>query len=97
MARLNRLVLLVRDIETSIKFYNGLLNIPVQTVSDKISEASVGYSPFISFDVENINEIIPQAIQQGANLDGPIQHNLSSTSAVLRSPDGHIIALTQST
>ena len=34
---------------------------------------STGYSPTLCFDVENVDELIPRLLMQGARLDGPIK------------------------
>lgn len=40
------------------------------------SEAActTGYSPFLSFNVEGFDEMLPRLLQLGASLDGPIKH-----------------------
>jgi len=59
------------------------------------SEASlaVGYSPFLNFDVDDMDSTVARCVQMGASLDGPIQYPAHGKVAALRAPDGHMIGL----
>lgn len=57
------------------------------------SQCSTGYSPFLTFDVHDLNASIPQLIQMGAVLDGGIRYETYGTVAAVRSPDGHMVGL----
>lgn len=59
------------------------------------SEASlaVGYSPFLNFDVDDMDSIVARCVKMGASLDGPIQYPAHGKVAALRAPDGHMIGL----
>lgn len=59
------------------------------------SEAQVctGYSPFLTFDVNDMDHTIARCAQLGAHLDGPIQYPAHGKIATMRAPDGHMIGL----
>ena len=59
------------------------------------SEAQLchGYSPMLSFDVDDLDTVIARCAQMGAHLDGPIQYPAHGKIAAMRSPDGHMIGL----
>jgi catechol 2,3-dioxygenase-like lactoylglutathione lyase family enzyme len=59
------------------------------------SEAQVctGYSPFLTFDVDDMDSTIARCAQLGAHLDGPIQYPAHGKIATMRAPDGHMIGL----
>mmetsp|Transcript_15868 Transcript_15868/g.29952 ORF Transcript_15868/g.29952 Transcript_15868/m.29952 type:complete len:148 (-) Transcript_15868:106-549(-) len=54
---------------------------------------SVGYSPFLSFDVDDMDQTVARCAQMGAHLDGPIQYPAHGKVATIRAPDGHMIGL----
>lgn len=53
----------------------------------------VGYSPFLNFDVDDMDSTVARCVQMGAHLDGPIQYPAHGKVAALRAPDGHMIGL----
>lgn len=57
------------------------------------SQLSTGYSPMITFEVEDMDKIIVDSMQAGAHLDGPIQYPAHGKVASLRTPDGHMIGV----
>ena len=57
------------------------------------SELSKGYSPFLCFDVEDVDMLVPTLIMKGAHLDGGIKHEPEGKFAVLRAPDGISIGI----
>ncbi|GHP02677.1 hypothetical protein PPROV_000143200 [Pycnococcus provasolii] len=61
--------------------------------TDAEAMASTGYSPLITLDVDDLDDVVPNALQHGATLDGPIRHEPSGKAAALRSPCGHMIGL----
>jgi catechol 2,3-dioxygenase-like lactoylglutathione lyase family enzyme len=67
-----------------------LLHIQAATVEAQLSTAS---SPLLTLQVEDMDDKIAAAAQAGAHLDGPIQYPAYGKVAVLRAPDGHMIAL----
>ncbi len=52
-----------------------------------------GYSPMLSFDVDDLDSVIARCAQMGAHLDGPIQYPAHGKVASMRSPEGHMIGL----
>jgi predicted enzyme related to lactoylglutathione lyase len=69
------------------------------SIKSVTSEAhlSSGYSPILSFDVDDMDNVISKCAQMGAHLDGPIQYPAHGKIAALRSPDGHLIGLYEPT
>ena len=59
------------------------------------AQLGIGYSPFLSFDVDDMDSTVARCVQMGANLDGPIQYPAHGKVAALRAPDGHMIGLYQ--
>lgn len=57
------------------------------------AQLSVGYSPFLSFDVDDMDSIIARCAQLGGKIDGPIQYPAHGKVATLRAPDGQMIGL----
>mmetsp|Transcript_2208 Transcript_2208/g.2650 ORF Transcript_2208/g.2650 Transcript_2208/m.2650 type:complete len:151 (+) Transcript_2208:92-544(+) len=57
------------------------------------AQLSTGYSPFLSFDVDDMDSTVAKCAQMGASLDGPIQYPAHGKVAAIRSPDGHMIGL----
>lgn len=57
------------------------------------AELSKGYSPILSFDVDDMESTITQCLQHGGNLDGPIQYPAHGKVATIRGPCGHMIGL----
>lgn len=54
---------------------------------------TTGYSPFICFDVADMDSTIVRLLQLGASLDGPLKYPAYGKLGVVRSPDGHMIGL----
>jgi len=65
--------------------------------SESEAQLSAGYSPFLNFDVDDMDMIVARCVQMGANLDGPIQYPAMGKVAALRAPDGHMIGLYEPT
>jgi hypothetical protein len=57
------------------------------------SELTKGYSPFLCFDVDDVDMLVPGLIMKGAHLDGGIKHEPEGKFAVVRSPDGVSVGL----
>mmetsp|Transcript_26864 Transcript_26864/g.31722 ORF Transcript_26864/g.31722 Transcript_26864/m.31722 type:complete len:170 (+) Transcript_26864:227-736(+) len=57
------------------------------------AQLSHGYTPFLSFDVDDMDSVVARCAQMGAKLDGPIQYPAHGKVAVMRAPDGHMIGL----
>lgn len=59
------------------------------------NEAQLGaaYSPWLTFEVDSMDERIARCVQMGAQLDGPIQYKTHGTVALLRAPCLHMVGL----
>ena len=57
------------------------------------AQLSAGYSPILTFDVDDMDGTVARCAQMGAHLDGPIQYPAHGKVATLRAPDGHMIGL----
>ena len=57
------------------------------------AHTTVGYSPFICFDVADMDHTVAALIQRGAVLDGAIKYPPHGKVATLRAPDGHMLGL----
>ena len=68
------------------------LSLSLQAVPTE-PQLSTGYSPILSFHVEDMDTTIAKCVQLGGKLDGPIQYPAHGKVAALRSPDGHMIGL----
>ncbi|KAH7423689.1 hypothetical protein KP509_12G068900 [Ceratopteris richardii] len=51
------------------------------------------YSSYLSFDVEDLNSTITKLLSMGAELDGPIKHEIHGKVAAVRCLDGHMLGL----
>lgn len=69
------------------------VTLSLQAVHSNESQLSTGYSPWITFEVDEMDQTVAAAVQAGAHLDGPIQYPAHGKVAVLRSPDNHMIGL----
>ena len=65
----------------------------VLKTSDDLAQTTTGYSPFLSFDVPDLNASVQAALQLGGALDGPIKYPPHGKAAVLRAPCGHMLSL----
>ena len=69
------------------------VTLSLQAVHSNESQLSIGYSPWITFEVAAMDQTVSAAVQAGAHLDGPIQYPAHGKVAMLRSPDNHMIGL----
>lgn len=69
------------------------VTLSLQAVHSNESQLSIGYSPWITFEVAAMDQTVAAAVQAGAHLDGPIQYPAHGKVAMLRSPDNHMIGL----
>lgn len=60
---------------------------------DSEAHRTCGYTPFLSFDVEDMDVMVPKLLQLGGTLDGPIKYHAHGKVAALRAPDGPMISL----
>mmetsp|Transcript_5033 Transcript_5033/g.13555 ORF Transcript_5033/g.13555 Transcript_5033/m.13555 type:complete len:92 (-) Transcript_5033:1192-1467(-) len=57
--------------------------------------ATTGYSPFLVFETDDLDDKIPRLLRLGAVLDGPIAYKPYARIASLRAPCGQMIALSE--
>lgn len=57
------------------------------------SELLKGYSPLLSFDVKNLDELLPKLIMKGAILDGCVKHEPHGKFVSLKTPDDIFVTL----
>ena len=69
------------------------VTLSLQAVHSNESQLSIGYSPWITFEVAAMDQAVTAAVQAGAHLDGPIQYPAHGKVAMLRTPDNHMIGL----
>ena len=60
---------------------------------DREADSTTGYSPFLNFDVDDMDSLIPKLMMAGGRLDGPVKYPLTGKVATVRSPDGHMVGL----
>ena len=68
------------------------LSINLQAVHSE-AQLSTGYSPLISFEVDDMDSVVSRCAQMGGHLDGPIQYPAHGKVAALRAPGGQMIGL----
>ena len=66
--------------------------VSLQAVSAE-PQLSTGYSPLLSFEVQDMDGTIVKCMERGAHLDGPIQYPAHGKVAAIRTPDGHMVGL----
>lgn len=52
-----------------------------------------GYSPFLSFNVDDMDSTVVRLLSMGAELDGPIKYPPQGKVAAVRCLDGHMLGL----
>ena len=73
----------------------GPLSIDLQH-TDNESQMCAGYSPILHFEVPNgIDALIPALLMAGGRMDGAIQYTAVATVVSMRSPDGHMISISE--
>mmetsp|Transcript_6521 Transcript_6521/g.14896 ORF Transcript_6521/g.14896 Transcript_6521/m.14896 type:complete len:129 (-) Transcript_6521:177-563(-) len=70
----------------------GEVNIVLKCVQS-ISESTKGYSPFLHFEVDDLDGAISRLIYLGGSLDGPIKYPAHGKVAAVQAPCGHMISL----
>jgi predicted enzyme related to lactoylglutathione lyase len=72
---------------------SNAVTLTLQKIDGSEPQLSTGYSPWICFDVADVNATVQACVQAGAHLDGPMQYPAHGKVATLRTPDGHILGL----
>ncbi|WP_396135025.1 VOC family protein [Chamaesiphon sp. OTE_8_metabat_110] len=112
-AEFKHIMLMVKSIPTSLKFYSEGLGLPVKMSSPGWAEldangttialhaaesnADSGSSPILSFHVDDIQSAIATLEQLGASLEGRVREPSFGKVAAIRTPDGHLVSLLQPT
>jgi catechol 2,3-dioxygenase-like lactoylglutathione lyase family enzyme len=110
-AEFKHIMLMVKSIPASLKFYSEGLGLPVKMSSPGWAEldangttialhaaeanAETGSSPILSFHVEDIQSAIATLEQLGASLEGRVREPSFGKVAAIRTPDGHLVSLLQ--
>ena len=54
---------------------------------------TTGYTPFLSFQVADLQQTVSNMLHLGATLDGAIKYPASGKVAAVRAPDGQMLSL----
>nr|BAX25128.1 hypothetical protein [Oryza brachyantha] len=65
---------------------------PLSFLSTNLASQRV-YSSMLSFTVPDINSTVTKLLSLGAELDGPIKHEITGKVAAVRCIDGHMLGL----
>ena len=110
-AQFKHIMLMVKDIPASVKFYSEGVGLPVKMSSPAWAEldadgttiamhaapenAQGGDSPILSFHVDDVYAAIATLEGMGAKLEGRVREPSFGKVAAMRSPDGHLLSLLQ--
>jgi len=110
-AEFKHIMLMVKDIPGTVKFYHEGLGLPVKMSSPgwaeldangttialhAANESTAGAdSPILSFHVDDIYTMIATLEGMGAKLEGSVREPSFGKVAALRTPDGHLLSLLQ--
>lgn len=105
------IMLMVKDMSATVKFYSEGLGLKVVMSSPGWSELDAdgttialhaapengqsGNSPILSFHVDDIQETIASLEERGATLEGNVREPSFGKVAAMRTPDGSILSLLQ--
>lgn len=65
----------------------------LQAISNSESQLCTGYTPWLTFTVNDMDATVADCVKLGGHLDGPIQYPAHGKIAVLRSPDNFMLGL----
>ena len=107
------IMLMVKDIRATVKFYSEGMGLKVITSSPGWAELDAngttialhaasengqsGGSPILSFHVDDVHATIATLEAKGASLEGNVREPSFGKVAAMRTPDGSIISLLQPT
>ncbi|CAM6110495.1 unnamed protein product [Calypogeia fissa] len=72
---------------------SGPFKIALMQAPSGTASAMSSNSPFLSFNVTNMESTVTRLLSMGAELDGPIKYPSHGKVAAVRCPDGHMIGL----
>ncbi|XP_057784260.1 uncharacterized protein LOC131001698 isoform X2 [Salvia miltiorrhiza] len=75
------------------ELHSGPLKLALLHSSTRDHVEHKGYSSLLSFTVTDINSTVTKLMTLGAELDGPIKHEIHGKVAAMRSADGHVLGL----
>lgn len=61
--------------------------------ADGEAQSTVGYSPFLAFEVPDLQARLERLLELGGRMDGGISYTPYGKAAAVRCPDGHMISL----
>jgi len=109
-AEFKHVMLMVKDIPATVKFYSEGLGLQVRMQSPgwaeldangttialhAAGESAGGDSPILSFHVEDVHAAIASLESLGAQLEGRIREPAFGKVAAMRTPDGNLLSLLQ--
>ncbi|WP_299485467.1 VOC family protein [Acaryochloris sp. IP29b_bin.137] len=109
-AEFKHVMLMVKDIPATVKFYSEGLGLAVKMQSPGWAEldaggttialhaaegSSGGDSPILSFHVEDVYAAIATLESLGAQLEGRVREPAFGKVAAMRTPDGNLLSLLQ--
>ena len=110
-AKFKHVMLMVKDIPSTLKFYSEGLGLEVKMSSPGWAEIDAdgttialhaasenpkaGFSPILSFHVEDVYATLEKLKEMGAVLEGDVREPPFGKVAAVRSPDGHLLSLLQ--
>jgi predicted enzyme related to lactoylglutathione lyase len=109
-AEFKHVMLMVKDVMATVKFYSEGLGLTVKMASPgwaeldangttialhAASESSVGSSPILSFHVDDVHGAISSLEALGASMEGEVREPSFGKVAAMRTPDGHLLSLLQ--
>lgn len=83
---------LIRATDDFTELQTDNLALSLQGVTSE-SKLSTGYSPMLTFEVNDMDSIVATCCQLGGHLDGPIQYPAYGKVAAMRAPCGHMIGI----
>ena len=105
-------MLMVKDVLASVKFYSEGLGLTVKTASPGWAELDANGttialhaaenpqgsdSPILSFHVDDVQGAIAALEPMGAKLEGRVREPSFGKVAAMRTPDGYLVSLVQPT
>lgn len=110
-AEFKHVMLMVKDVLGTVKFYSEGLGLAVKVASPGWAEVdangttiafhaiesaqNVGDSPILSFHVDDVYAAIAKLEEMGATLEGRVREPSFGKVAAVRTPDGHLLSLLQ--
>ncbi len=110
-AEFKHVMLMVKDIPATVKFYSEGLGLPVRMSSPGWAEldangttialhaasetVEAAFSPILSFHVDDVYAVLSTLESMGAKLEGRVREPSFGKVAAVRTPDGHLLSLLQ--